>query len=85
LPDRYGVTPTYWRLRVAERFGLDPRQALYQMPDELGALLDAYEHVRVAEEVREKSEGFKATYEAADASASLILAGMGVKVRPRSG
>lgn len=41
-------------LRVAERFGLDPRVVLFQLAPWMQTQLDAYERLREAETHREK-------------------------------
>jgi hypothetical protein len=56
LPERYSETHVCRMLRVAERFGLDPRVVLFQWPPWLQSQVDAYERLREAETHREKEQ-----------------------------
>ncbi len=76
------MTQRYHRLRVAERFGMDPVAAL-ALDHSLGALLDGYEHLRQAQEHRLIEEVVKAIGNGQEGSAELVLAGMGVQMRRR--
>lgn len=48
--ERYGVTPVYMRLRIAERFGLPPSWALFELEPPLLQLLIGFETIRAREE-----------------------------------
>lgn len=61
MPERYGLTRSYQLLRAAERFGVDPRIAIYQWEPAMQALVCGFDRLRREEEGRELAERIKAS------------------------